>query len=148
MANEFDPHEWVKDMRRVVDDKLVKQLVEDFRSYNPSPRSLSPPATVQVVGAGRVAEPDPGVAHRPANATNSGWTEPPKVNDWKPPGVEHMDRMMDEQDRLDRAARIRMLGMAQHSLTLAEAAREAEAKEAELAKQPEPKERKDKGPQK
>jgi hypothetical protein len=98
-----DPFEWVKDLRRVVDNKLMADIVDDFRNYNPAPRSISPPATVRVVGAGNVVGGDVGPQHRPVDATNSGWQEPPKVNDWKPPGLEHMDRMMDAQDAIDKA---------------------------------------------
>src|SRR6516162_5866083 len=50
-----NPQPWMKAAVNVADDALVKALVDDFRSYNPAPRStLSPPATVRVVGAGNV----------------------------------------------------------------------------------------------
>jgi hypothetical protein len=134
MANEYNPFEWVNDLRRVADDKLVKQIAEDFRNYNPSPRSsLSPPATVQVVGAGRVVGGDEA---QPVAGTGSGWADSPQIKDWRAPGIDYVDAMCDAQDRVDRAARAR-------ELIEAAAIKKAEA---ELAKQPEPtKERKDKG---
>jgi hypothetical protein len=108
-----NPQPWMKAAVNVADDALVKALVDDFRSYNPAPRStLSPPATVRVVGAGNVVGGDVGPQHRPVDATNSGWQEPPRVNDWRPPGLEHMDRMMDAQDTIDKAQRIRELAEA------------------------------------
>jgi hypothetical protein len=134
MANEYDPLEWVKDLRRNVGDQLVRDIVNDFRNYSPTHRP-DPSAKVLPVGAGRVAEPDPGVAHRPLQ-DQSGWRDPPKVDDWKPPGLEHMDRMMDAQDAADRAARLRELAQTA-AIQRAEAAIKAEAEQ--------PKERKDKG---
>jgi hypothetical protein len=124
-----DPFEWVKDLRRVVGDKLMKDIVDDFRSYNRSPRSMTPPATVQIQGAGRVVSAD----DKPIASTGTGWVPAPKVDDWKPPGLEHMDRMMDQADAIDRAERIRKLAEAS-------AIRRAEV----AIKQQEPKERKDK----
>jgi hypothetical protein len=79
---------------------------------------------------------DVGPQHRPVDATNSGWQEAPKVNDWKPPGLEHMDRMMDQQDAIDRAARIR---------ELAEAAAVQRALKPTEPKKQEPKAPKDRG---
>jgi hypothetical protein len=63
-----------------------------------------------VQGAGRVVTGDDGPAHRPLD--RSGWQEPPKVDNWRPPGVEIMDQMMDQQDAIDRAARARELAAA------------------------------------
>jgi hypothetical protein len=107
-----NPQPWVKDAVRVADDKLVRQIAEDFRAYNPSPRSplSSPPQTVSVGGAGRVVGGDVGPQHRPiAEQAGSGWTTPPSIDSWRAPGLEHMDRMMDAQDAIDRAARAREL---------------------------------------
>jgi hypothetical protein len=38
---------------------------------------------------------------------NGGWIDPPTVRDWKPPGLATMDRLMNQQDALDRAERVR-----------------------------------------
>jgi hypothetical protein len=97
--------EYMRDLVEAVPTDLVKQIAEDFRSYNPAPRSLTPPATVQIQGAGRVVSAD----DAPTASTGTGWVPAPKVDDWKPPGLEHMDRMMDAQDAIDRAARAREL---------------------------------------
>jgi len=75
--------EWQRDLAAAVPDKAVKDLVNDFRR--------GPPPAGEEVQRG------------------TGWTEPPKVDQWKPPGLEHMDRMMDAQDAIDRAARAREL---------------------------------------
>jgi hypothetical protein len=130
---DYDPTEWVKDLRRGVGDKLMRDIVNDFRSYNPSPRSPlnSPPATANPVDAAPVKTGDVGPQHRPID--RSGWRDPPKVDQWKPPGLEHMDRMMDQQDAIDRAARAR-------ELASAAAVKRAEAA---IKEQPKEKERKD-----
>jgi hypothetical protein len=104
-----DPFEWVKDLRRTVPTSLVRQIVEDFRSYSPTPRA-DPSAKVQIQGAPTVKTGDVGPQHRPidANATNSrGWQEPPKVDNWSPPGLREMDELMDAADARDRLERIR-----------------------------------------
>jgi hypothetical protein len=111
---------------------LVRDIVNDFRSYNPHP-AQDPSAKVVPQGAGRVVDGDVGPQHRPLD--RSGWQEPPKVDAWRPPGVEIMDRMMDQQDAIDRAARIRELAEA---AALQRALKPAEPKE------PEPKARGDK----
>jgi hypothetical protein len=41
---------------------------------------------------------------------NGGWTNPPSVADWKPPGLSVMDRMVDAQDAIDRRDLERKLG--------------------------------------
>jgi hypothetical protein len=108
--------EWQRDLERAVPTDLVRQLAEDFRSYNPAPRSLTPPATVTVVGSGKVVTGDVGPQHRPidteATTDRSGWREAPKIDNWRAPGLEHMDRMMDAQDAIDRVQRVRELGEA------------------------------------
>jgi hypothetical protein len=37
---------------------------------------------------------------------------PPQVKDWKPPGLEIMDALVDQQDRIDKAARVKELAEA------------------------------------
>jgi hypothetical protein len=83
----------------------MADIVNDFRSYNPAPRSLTPPATVTPVGAGKVVT----GSDAPVASGGTGWADSPQIRDWKPPGVEHMDRMMDQADAIDRAERIRQL---------------------------------------
>jgi len=78
-----------------------------------------------------------GPQHRPLD--KSGWQEPPKVDQWKPDGLEIMDRMMDQQDAIDRAARIRELAGA---AAVQRALKPAEPKEQE------PKAPKDRGDKK
>jgi hypothetical protein len=126
--------EYMSDLVGAVPDHLVKQIVQDFRSYNPHP-TQDPNAKVTPVGAGRTVTAGENVPPR-----GNGWTDPPQVNDWTPPGLREMDAMMDEADRRDRAARIRELAGTQHALNLAKAAAEAATK----AQEEQPKERKDK----
>ena len=133
MANERHPNAWVGDMRSVVDTKLMQDIVSDFRNYSPTPRA-DPSAKVVPVGAGRVIDGN----DTPVASTGSGWADSPQIKDWKPPGLEHMDRMMDQADAIDRAERLRQLAQ-----TAAVRRAEAEIKaqqEAELnKKQKEPK---------
>ena len=112
----YDPFDWVRDLRRVVDDKLMRDIVNDFRSYNPAPRSLTPPATANPVDAAPVKTGDVGPQHRPLD--RSGWVDAPKVDAWRPPGLEHCDRLMDHQDALDRAARVEELVKAAGALAV------------------------------
>jgi hypothetical protein len=106
--------EWKRDLVDAVPDHLVKQIAADFRSYNPHP-AQDPAAKVSVQGAGVVKTGDVGPQHRPldVSATNSGgWVEAKPLDSWRAPGLEHMDRMMDAQDAIDRAARARELAEA------------------------------------
>src|SRR6516225_6079032 len=96
-----NPQPWMRDALKVADDALVKALAEDFRNYNPAPRStLSPPATVQIVGAGRVVGGD----DKPVASTGSGWADSPEIK--PPPGINLIDEMCAAEDaswRLQRA---------------------------------------------
>jgi hypothetical protein len=117
MADKMQP--WMKDAVRAVNTDLMQDIVNDNR---PPPRPAAPPSNVTVVGSGRVQDFDVGPAYRPyvppkedessATADRGGWRDSPQVNDWKPPGLEHMDRMMDAQDAHDRVARARELAEA------------------------------------
>jgi hypothetical protein len=109
MTHDRHPNQWIRDMQSAVDTKLMQDIVSDFRNYSPTPKA-DPTAKVVPQGAGRVVTGDDGAAHRPLD--KSGWQEPPKVDSWRPPGVEIMDQMMDQQDAIDRAARARELAEA------------------------------------
>jgi hypothetical protein len=108
LANIMKLPEWQRDLVQNVDTDLVRQIAADFRSYNPHP-TQDPAARVSVMGAGVVKTGDVGPQHRPidANATGSGWVEAPKVDNWRPPGVDLCDRIADHFAALDRAERIR-----------------------------------------
>jgi hypothetical protein len=113
LVNALKRPEWQRDLERTVPTDLVRAIVADNR--HPIHPAQDPSAKVTVQGAGVVKTGDVGPQHRPIDpsATNSGgWQEPPKVDSWRPPGVEHMDRMMDQQDAIDRAARVRELAEA------------------------------------
>jgi hypothetical protein len=53
----------------------------------------------------------------------NGWQESPQIRDWRPPGEAAMNRLMNQQDALDRAARAKELAEAARNL---KALREAE----------------------
>jgi hypothetical protein len=126
--------EYMRDLVEAVPTDLVKQIAEDFRSYNPAPRSLTPPATATPIDAGRVVT----GGDAPVASTGTGWADSPQIKDWKAPGLSIMDRMMDQQDAIDRAERIRQLAEAS-AVQRAEAALKEQPKE----KEPEGKERKE-----
>jgi hypothetical protein len=130
LVNALRLPEWQRDLEQAVPSDLVKQISEDFRNYNISPRSpLNTPAqTVSVVGAGKVV----GADDVPVASGGTGWVDSPEIKNWKPPGLELMDRMMDQQDAIDRAERIRQLAEAS-------AIRQAEAEIKAQAEQPKPK---------
>jgi hypothetical protein len=121
--------EFERDLIANVGDKAVRDIVNDFKSYNPSP-SQGAAAKVTVTGAGTVKDADIGPKYRPLNT--SGWQEAPKVDDWqRTAGINHVDAMCSAQDAVDKAERIKALAeAARHLKALAEA-------EAEL--NPEPK---------
>jgi len=88
MANEYNPFEWVQDLRRVVDDKLMADIVSDFRRSPPPPGPTLP--TVRVQGAGTVVDGD----SVPAQGNGSGWCDSPQIRDWKPPGINYVDELV------------------------------------------------------
>ena len=129
--------DWLRRSRRACPDSVLRDIINDNRGDFPRSGSMIPSAPSKVVpqGAGRVV--DAGSA-----SSGTGWVKPPQVDQWKAPGIDIIDDMVAQQDRLDRAARIRELAGTQHSQRLAEAAREAEAKAQE------PKAPKDRGDKK
>src|SRR5262245_19130318 len=76
-----------QEMANSVDDALVRDLVSDFR-LGPSPPSsmAAKPAT---------SEPKKG----------TGWQAAAPLE--QPPGIDLMDAMMDQQDKIDKAERVR-----------------------------------------
>jgi hypothetical protein len=117
----------MRDCVNVVDDKLMRSIVNDFRRGPPPPGPMLPP--VSVVGAGTVVTGTDGAAHTP----HRGWQEAKSIDNWRPPGIDVMDRMMDQQDALDKAERIRKL---------AEAAAVKRAEAELLKEEPKPSEKK------
>jgi hypothetical protein len=122
--------EWKRDLVENVPDHLVRQIAEDFRK-GPPPAGPTLPS-VKVMGAGTVVDGE-------TAARTRGWVDAPKVDQWRPPGIEHVDALCDEEDRRFRAERIRELAGAEHSRRLVEAAKEAELKAQAEPKPKEPK---------
>ena len=140
MPYDYDSREYMRDLIRNVGDKAVRDIVNDFRNYNPHP-AQDPSARVSVQGAGVVKTGGVGPQHRPIDpSATGGWQEAPKVDQWQPPGLKHMDRMMDQQDAIDRAARVRELAEA--------AAVQRVLKQSVEPKEQEPKAPKDRGDKK
>jgi hypothetical protein len=86
-----------RDMVAAVPDNLLANIVRDSRV--PPTDGQGPGTKVTVASAGRVVTGNDG----------AGWTNSPKVDDWKPPGLAIMDRMMDQQDAIDRADRAKAI---------------------------------------
>ena len=82
--------EWQIEASKAVPDDLVRDLVRDFRNPPPGPSSIASPSKPKV-------EPEKG----------TGWSEPLPLSN--PPGVDLADRLMDQQDQIDRVRRKRML---------------------------------------
>ena len=81
---------WQLEMMETVDDATVRSLVSDFRGGPSQPSSIA--------GA-------PAVQHKKQGG--SGWNDPLPLSN--PPGVNLADRLMDQQDQIDRIRRKRML---------------------------------------
>jgi hypothetical protein len=73
---------------KAVPDDVVRSLVSDFRRGPSQPSSIAGAPTVQA-------------------KQGSGWSEPLPLSN--PPGVDLADKLMDQQDRIDRIRRERML---------------------------------------
>jgi hypothetical protein len=120
--------EYMRDLIKAVPDDVVRSLVEDFRTYKISP-AQDPSAKVTPVGAGKVVDGGEGVR----GGNGSGWVEAPRVDSWRPPGIDAIDAMCDAQDARDRVERIRHL---------AEAAAVRRAEAELLKEEPKPSEKK------
>lgn len=82
------------EMSRAVGTDLIGDIVRDHIG-RPSP----------VRPSGMLPEPGTSVTRSRPQIGKGGWIDPPTVRDWRPPGLAVMDRMMDQQDALDRAER-------------------------------------------
>src|SRR5215469_196705 len=97
--------DWLRRARRACPDDVLRDIVNDNRGDFPRSGSMIPnqkPSTVVPVGSGKVV--DAGSAG-PVASGGTGWADSPQIRDWRPPGVDICDELMDAQDRLDRAAR-------------------------------------------
>jgi hypothetical protein len=128
LVNTLRLPEYMRDLTASVPDRLVKEIAADFRGYNPHP-AQDPSAKVVPQGAGRVID-----GNDTVTSTGTGWVDAPKVDAWRPPGVEIADRLLDQADAIDRAERIRQL---------AQTATVQRAEAALKEPKPEPKEHKD-----
>jgi hypothetical protein len=96
-GNQFDSgDDWAARSQAACPDSLMKQIVEDSRRGGDihARKSAGPPPK-----AGQSAEPQ----------DRSGWRDPLPLR--SPDGIEHVDRLVDMQDKLDAAARARQLGL-------------------------------------
>jgi hypothetical protein len=76
----------------------------------------SRPSKVTPVGAGVVKD----AGSNTVASSGTGWVKPPQVDQWRAPGIEHVDALVDAQDAVDKAERVRKLAQT-------EALRRAEA---------------------
>jgi hypothetical protein len=83
------------EMSRAVGTDLLRDILRDNRRNVHDRSGILPPETKREAPVSR-----------PPTSQN-GWVGPPKVADWKPPGLAVMDRMLDAQDARDRAERER-----------------------------------------
>jgi hypothetical protein len=97
--------EWMRPMLDVVDDKLMRQIAEDFRRGPPPPGPTLPKATP--IDAGRVVTGTDGAAHTP----HRGWSEAPKLPQ-DPPGWSGVEALLDAEDRAWREQRQREFKLA------------------------------------
>jgi hypothetical protein len=74
----------------VADDALLRSIVEDNRAPMTPRSQITPPATV------KAEEPKP---------YKHGWADPTPLP--RPEGIDLIDGLVDAQDRIDRAARVR-----------------------------------------
>jgi hypothetical protein len=102
MANDRHPYAWVRDLTRVVNDQQMRDIVNDFRR-GPAPPGPTLPS-VRVMGAGTVVDGD----SKPTAGNGSGWCDSPEIKNWRAPGIEHVDRLLDQADAIDKAERIRL----------------------------------------
>jgi hypothetical protein len=123
--------DWEEDMRRVVSDKLMQDIVADNRRQAPS--AAGPAAKVTIAGAPRVVTGSDAVAH----GGSGGWAEARSIENYRAPGIDHIDRLCDAADLLDRAQRIReLVEAATVTRALTEAEREVLAQELKKQKAP------------
>jgi hypothetical protein len=85
---------WAQRIVEATDDALLRDIVRDNRRSVHQGTGIIPDAAH---GAGAARPP---VGH-------NGWVEPLPIKDWRPPGQAVMDRLMEQQDALDRAERTR-----------------------------------------
>jgi hypothetical protein len=138
------PPQHVRDLASVVDTAMLRDIVRDNKGDRPMSGGT---AIVRVQGAPVVKTGDVGPQHRPyvpppdePAPDRSGWRDAGALK--QPDGLQHIDRMLDEEDRIWRGQRIKELaGASQAQRALAEAAREAEARDKAQEEQPKPKEK-------
>jgi hypothetical protein len=79
-----------------VETSVLRGIVADNRQ---PVHPVDPAGSVGVPAAPRVTTGNDG----------AGWQQTPSIENWKPDGLAIMDRMMDQQDALDRAERARAI---------------------------------------
>ena len=97
----------------IEDDRRQAQLEAEAkrRGLTPTEVAMARAVPTDLIGAivrdnqrnvhDRPGHPEP----KPRVGNGGGWVEPPKVDNWRPPGLDIMDRMMDAQDAQDRQRR-------------------------------------------
>jgi hypothetical protein len=97
MGNRWDSGEdWATRSQGVCDDKLMADIVNDNRG---GPSTYSSPLPKPKATSQQSEEPQ----------DRSGWRDAVPLR--SPDGLQHVDRLVDMQDKLDAAARARQLGL-------------------------------------
>jgi hypothetical protein len=96
--------DWQAEMSAAVPDNLLADIVRDSRVPVTAADGATGFKKVSVAGAPIVTTGNDG-----AKWGGKGWQDAKSIDDWKPPGLDIMDRMMDQQDAIDREARAREL---------------------------------------
>jgi hypothetical protein len=92
----------------VVDDQLMRDIVGDsMRGDIHARKSAGPPP--------KTSQP----SEEPQKPYTHGWVDPPKIR--PPEGLEHVDAMLDAEDRSWRLQRAKEMVAAQHARALVEA---------------------------
>ena len=121
--------DWLHRARSVCNDKLMADIVNDNRT-GPSTYS-SPIATPQ-------AKRQP--SEEPQKPYTHGWVDPTPLR--QPEGLEHVDRLVDMQDKIDAAARAQQMGLSHEEWV------KMSEKNLKERKERQEKKLRDKGPQK
>src|SRR5271155_3057736 len=83
-------------MAAAVGDDLIRDIVREMR--HPPVLPSIPSATVRVVGTPEVVSGNDGPRHGGGSVS---------ISDWRPPGDRIFNALMDQQDAIDRAERVR-----------------------------------------
>jgi hypothetical protein len=77
--------------QRQSDNSIIRDIVADSRRSPPSQPSSA------------MADVHDQASRQYPTHSKGGWVDAPSIDNWRAPGINIIDRMMDQQDRIDRA---------------------------------------------